>query len=359
MLLITIAVCLLVGLVQAAISYLLLRDRRPGWTRVSPRAARIATVVGIVVALIAVVAFNVPGRASDGWDEFKEGGGPGSGTDRLGSVAGQNRYQFWSVAVRENKTAPLIGTGSNTFEFWWAREGDSNETVHDAHSLYMQTLGELGIIGFAIMILLLLAILAGGARAVIRADAEGRALLAAALAGCLAFFLTAAIDWMWQIPVLPVAMLMLASLLITAEKRSGPAGDATPAAALRVAVAVAAAAAIVAIAIPLASTTLLRQSEADGRVGNLDDALASARGARNVDGEFAGPRLQEALVLEELGDLDSAAAAAQAATDRESTNWRNWLVLSRIEAKRGDASASVQAYREAESLNPNFSLFDR
>jgi cytochrome c-type biogenesis protein CcmH/NrfG len=71
----------------------------------------------------------------------------------------------------------------------------------------------------------------------------------------------------------------------------------------------------------------------------------------------AAPRLQQALVLEEAGDLARAAAAARAATERESTNWRNWLVLSRIEAERGRAAASLRAFRRSESLNPNFSLF--
>ena len=358
-LLIGFVVCLLVGLAQAAISYALLKDRRPRWTQVSHRGAVIGAGAVVAVALVALVAFDIPGRASDGWSEFKEGGGPGEGTERLGSVAGQNRYQFWSAAVRENSTAPLIGTGSNTFEFWWARDGDSDETVHDAHSLYMQTLGEVGIIGFAFLVLFVLAILLGGARYVLLADAEDRALRAAALAGCLAFFVAAAIDWMWQIPVLPVAMLLLASLLLAVAPDPEKDGSKGPNVPLRVAVAVVAVVSIVAIAIPLASTSLLRESESDSRAGDLDGALAAARSAQNVAGGFAGPRLQQALVLEEMGELGPAAEAATAATEREPTNWRNWLVLSRIEAERGMAAASVRAYDEAESLNPNFSLFNR
>ena len=62
-------------------------------------------------------------------------------------------------------------------------------------------------------------------------------------------------------------------------------------------------------------------------------------------------------MLELRGDFDGAAAAARAATADEPTNWRTWLVLSRIEAYRGDAQASVAAYREAESLNPRSTLF--
>jgi tetratricopeptide (TPR) repeat protein len=128
---------------------------------------------------------------------------------------------------------------------------------------------------------------------------------------------------------------------------------------LRAGFAAVAIAAIVAIAIPLASTTLLRQSEADARAGDLDGALAAARSAENVLPAAAAPRLQQALVLEELGDLAAAAAAARAAAEREPTNWRNWLVLSRLEARQGHAASAVRDYRRADSLNPHFSLFSR
>ena len=144
MLPIVLAVCVVVGLIQAGISLALREERRPGWTVVPRRFSLGASIAGLLVVLVAALALDVPGRAADGWDEFKEGGGPGSGTARLGSVAGQNRYQFWSAAARQNSTEPLAGTGSGTFEYWWARDGNNGETVRDAHSLYMQTLGSWG-----------------------------------------------------------------------------------------------------------------------------------------------------------------------------------------------------------------------
>ena len=117
--------------------------------------------------------------------------------------------------------------------------------------------------------------------------------------------------------------------------------------------------AIVAIAIPFAAEDLLRQSRAEARGGDLAAALGNARSAVSVQPSAASPRLQEALVLELQGDFAAASAAAQAAVDREETNWRNWLVLSRIEAERGNADASLAAYREARSLYPLSPLFDR
>jgi O-Antigen ligase len=358
LLVIAVVVCLTVGALQAGGTLALRRLRRPRWTLPTRGQAAAAAVAALAVLLVAVLAAGAPARVSDGWGEFKEGGGPGEGTGRLGSVAGQSRYQFWSAAAKENASEPLTGTGSGTFEYWWARNGDTTETVRDTHSLYMQTLGELGIVGLALLAAFLLAILVGGAREALLAAARGRPPLAAALAGCVAFCVTATFDWMWQIPALTVCLLLLAAGLVTGARRadSRPGALAVPARAIFVVLALAA---IVAIAIPLASTSLVRQSEADAREGDLAAALQAARSAENAEPGAATPRLQQALVLESQGELAAAAAAASAATERESTNWRTWLVLSRIEAERGRAAAAVAAYREARSLNPRSQLFER
>lgn len=351
-------VCLGVGLLQAGLSSRAVGERRPDWTRVSSSNALAATVAVLLVAVVAALALGAPGRVSDGWQEFKEGGGAGTGAGRLGSVAGQSRYQLWSSAVRENRTKPLTGTGSGTFEFWWTRDGDTDESVRDTHSLYLQTLGELGIVGIALLAAFLLSILAGGALGLVSAGPRERGTGAAAIAGVLAFCVTAVFDWMWQIPVLAVAMLLLGStLVVRPEDDPDAVGARRLHPALRIALAAAALAAIAAIAIPLATTSLVRQSEADVRGGDLNAALSAARSAQNVQPGAAGPRLQQALVLEAQGNLPAAAEAAVAATDRESTNWRTWLVLSRIEAERGRAAASVRDYRRARSLNPRSELF--
>jgi tetratricopeptide (TPR) repeat protein len=118
-------------------------------------------------------------------------------------------------------------------------------------------------------------------------------------------------------------------------------------------------AAVVAIAIPLASTALVRQSQDAAQAGDLTGALEDAKSAENVQPDAAAPRLQQALVLETEGDLAAAAAAARAATERESTNWQLWMVLSRIEAQRGNAEAAIRFYDKARSLNPISPVFSQ
>ena len=356
---IAIAVCLAVGLIQVGLTSDRARGARPVWSRLSRRQALYATLAALAVTIIVALAAGAPGRIADGWQEFKQGGGPGSGAGRLGSVAGQSRYQLWSSAARENASAPWKGTGSGTFEFWWARDGDTEEIVRDTHSLYLQTLGELGIVGLALLASFLALMLIAGVRLLSTADEARRSLIAAALAGLAAFCITAAFDWMWQLPVLPAAALLLGSLLLTGRGTGEEGGRLPFRPGLRVAVAAVALAAIAAIAIPLASTTLVRQSEADAREGDLSGALEKARTAQNVQPDTAGPRLQQALVLGQQDRLAAAGAAAAAAAEREPTNWRNWLVLARIEAERGRAGRAVADYRRARSLNPRSPIFRR
>jgi O-antigen ligase/polysaccharide polymerase Wzy-like membrane protein len=353
---ITLVVCLLAGLAHVGLTIGLRGVGRPSLPRMTRNRALAGCAVAALAVLLAAAAFDVPGRASDAWAEFKRSEGPGEGAGRLSSTAGQNRYQLWSAAVKQNAERPLAGTGSGTFEYWWARTGDVPEVVRDAHSLYFQTLGELGIVGLALIVALIATTLLGGTRLVLREAGPGRSALAAALAGCLAFFLTAASDWTWQIPVLPVAMLLLVAFLLAAPgERTGRGFPLWP----RLGIVLAAVAAIVAIAIPLSSTNYLRESERHFREGDLVAALGDARSAQNVEPGAATPRLQEALVLEAAGQFGEAAAVAETATEKEPTNWRTWLILSRLEAESGNAAASVQAYNRARSLNPLSSIFDR
>ena len=358
MLAMTIVVCGGVALIQAGISIALDNGMRPSWTRPSRRRSVQALAAAAVVVVLAAVALGAPGRASHAWSDFKRPEGiSGHSAGRLDSFNGNHRYQLWSAAIDEQQTRPLAGTGAGTFEYWWARHATGPGFIRDTHSLYMQSLGELGIVGLLLIVAFLGTILVGGTRIALRASRQARPQLAAALAGCVAFCVAAGFDWMWQLPAIAVALLLLASALVGAGSQSrGRSGFGL---APRLAFGAVALAAIVAIALPLSSATLVRQSQSEARAGDFDAALAAARTARNVAPGAALPRLQEALVLEAQGNLAGARVAALAATHKEAVNWRNWLVLSRIEAETGAAAAAVRDYRRARSLNPESTLFDR
>ena len=358
MLALTLVVCAAAGLLQLGLAVLLLNDLRPPWTHVSRRQTTTAAIAVGVCLLVAAAAVDAPGRLSGGWEEFKQPGVGTHGSGRLGTVAGESRYQYWKAAVREMETRPLAGTGSGTFEFWWTRHGDGSGQVIDAHSLYMQTLGELGLPGLILLAAFLLSLFVAGISGLLRCGGDERAARAAGLAACTAFCVTATFDWTWQIPVLPFCFLILASTLLAAGPRTeARAGGTASRWLLRGGGAALAIAALAAIAIPLASTSLTRESQTDARDGNSAAALTAALSAENVQPDAAGPRLQAALVLEAQGKIGQAAAAAGAAAEQEPDNWRNWLVLSRLQAERGNARGAITAYRRARTLNPYSSLF--
>jgi hypothetical protein len=356
-LLLTVVVALAVAVVQAALSWGFQPGRRPN-VRAPSRAqsVRILVCAG-VVALSACIALGAPARVSDAWREFKSAEDPGQGATRLESFSGNGRYQYWRSSDDQNTADPITGGGSGTFEYWWARNGDLPGFVRDAHSLYLETWGELGAVGLLLLFGFLATILGVGLSRTLGAVRRQRAQLAAGLAGCSAFCVAAAFDWVWELAVIPVVFLLLASVVVTAGDTEESTGRHAWSAVPRAVAAMTGIVAIIAIAIPLATASLIRESQHDVADSDLAGALDAARSAQDVEPEAATPRLQEALVLELQGRVDAAVAAARSATDKEPTNWRPWAVLSRLEAERGAVRASIASYRRARSLNPRSVLF--
>lgn len=354
----TLVVCVGVGLIQVAIGLLRRHSEQPHWLLVARRRAWIGVAGVLVVGLIAAVAAGAPGRISHAWNQFTVRTNDSGDVNRPGrftDVNGHGRYQLWQAAVRASEAHPWRGNGPGTFQFYWAQHRSITLFVRDAHSLYLQTLAELGIIGLLFVGGFLLWILGGGAIRAVRAGPRSGATLAAATAACAAFAISAAYEWVWQIAVLPLIVCVLAAVIFAPT----PGGDrAAPLArwAGRIGFVVVAVLAVVAIGIPLAATTALRRSESDGQASDLNGALSAARTAQRLQPGAGAPWLQEALVFEAERDYAAAAAAATNATTNEPVNWRNWLVLSRIEAERGNPQASAAAYGRVRLLNPKLSV---
>src|SRR4051794_34757848 len=209
-----ILVCLGVAFVQAAIALLDRHAGRPGRLGVPRRRARIAALVALVAGLVPAPAAGLPSHVQDRWDQFQQpnSAGPPAATlfDRLSTLSGSRRYQYWTAAVHAFDSQPLHGVGPGTFEFYWLQHGHPYEFVRNAHSLYMETLAELGIVGLALLAALLGFLIFAPARTALsaRGDPLLRVVAATSVAGLVAFLGGAAFNWTWQISVLPVAALM-------------------------------------------------------------------------------------------------------------------------------------------------------
>lgn len=363
MLVYLVVVCAGVALLQGGLSLALRYGERPAWSRPSRRAAVAVVAAMALVGSGAALATGAPAALAGKWREFQSAKpSPVAGNDvfgRLADLSGSNRYQYWQSALRGWQTDRLKGIGPGMFELWWARDGEIAEFIRDAHSLYVETLVELGVVGLALLAVALALMLGlGGAAALRRGRFADRIVAAGATAGVAAFVAGASLNWSWEVGVLPMLAVLLASMALAAGR--GPRGE--PAArgrGSRVATAIVAAIAIGLIAVPLASTRALRGSQAEVRAGDLAAALTLADQARSLQPYAATPRLQRALVLERAGALTAAAGAVAEAVRRSPQDWRLWLVRSRIEARRGKIDASVGAYRRASSLNPRSAMFAR
>jgi len=351
-------VCAGVALVQLALGLATRHRWRPEWVPVSREAARGAAVLAAGAAALALGAFAASGELSQRWDEFKDPLGAGQAgaenvSNRLGSFSGGGRYQYFAAAMDAGRDDPLRGTGPGTFEFTWLASDHYFEYARNAHSVYFETFAETGLIGLIMLLAFLVAVLAAGVRRSFLGP--GRAWAAAATAGCAAFLAGAAFEWTWQVPAVVFAFLVLAAAAVA----RGAAPRARRAVRARAVLAGLAVLAIPVLAIHLAGLSALRTSQQEARAGDLAGALEQARLAADLQPYAAGPRLQEALVLEQAGDLRAAGRAIAAATADEPRNWRLWLIRSRIHARLGEAGAAVAAQRRAQDLHPHGALTAR
>ena len=364
-----------VALVQAAIGLASRQAWRPRRLRPTPRRFAGILAGGVLVLAVAGVAAGAPERMGELWDDFTARQGSAvTGTtpiERLRSATSNGRYQYWEAAVDAAAEHPLAGTGAGTFEFWWTRNATTAGYVHDAHSLYLETLAELGVVGLMLVASLLVLILATGVVRALRAPPELRTVLAAATAAALAWTVTAAYEWIWELAVMTVVLLAMGAVILAGRDEPGGASEraegrgplhgegrgrklgARPG---RLAVVILSVAALPLVALPLAGAKRLASSRAARAEGRPADALRAARSAERVQPYAATPLLQQALVLERTGDVARALVRVRRATRAEPTNWRPWLVRARIEAEAGSTRAALESFRRFAALNPRSEL---
>lgn len=154
LMLLVLVVCIGVALMQVAIGLVARYAIRPRALIVSRARATQATVAGALLVVVIAIAAGVPGQLKHDWNVFKEtdttGVVQGNVLSRLGTVSGSHRYQYWRAAAHAFESKPLIGIEPGTFRFYWAQHGSIHEYILNAHSLYVETLAETGLIGFAL-----------------------------------------------------------------------------------------------------------------------------------------------------------------------------------------------------------------
>jgi O-antigen ligase len=171
-----------------------------------PRRAPLYATAAVVLTAVAFVAVAAKERRTA--EPFT-----GANPQRLASLQ-SNRYEYWRVALRTFAQHPLAGVGTAGFRAEWLRERPYNEEAKDAHSLYLETAAELGLVGLAALGLLCAGLGVSARRAMQRDPGAAAGLLA----GLVVYAFHAGIDWDWEMPTVTlIALLLGAGLLVLAD----------------------------------------------------------------------------------------------------------------------------------------------
>jgi O-antigen ligase len=342
-----------------------------GWEPRVPRLAQVGLAgAAVLVAIAGIAAFDPATKFEDfkrppGETKYTEGDFTRS---HLLSSTSTGRWQLWAAAGDEWDTKPALGRGAGSYQAWWLEHADFPLFVRDAHSLWLEMLGELGVVGF---LLIVVGFGAGFAAALARLRRAGpaRPLVAALTAVLAAFVLAAAIDWVWELTIVGLVAVVALGMLVGLGTVPGEQADTRrrPSSrgrgelhkrALRTAAVAVSLAAIMCIAVPMLAHERLEQSQAAADRGDVTEAVNAAEGARSLQPWASSPYLQLALIEEQADNLGRANSYIKDALERDSLDWGAWLVAARIQTKAGLIGQGRRSLRRAEALNPTSQLFE-
>ena len=349
-------VLLLCALAAGAARYVLIRfglDERLDAIDVPKSTRNRITIVGAGVLLLAAgtawIAFDVNDRISRQYEKFKEGDviRESDVRERLVAVGNNGRIEHWEHALDAFGDNPLKGTGAGTYELTWAQNRESDFTVRDGHSLYLETLSELGLIGGVLLVIVLGGILVGLAAHVRGRDREVWAALFVA-AGVWA--LHAAQDWVWELPSVTAWVFAAGGIALARPPGAAATRIVAPPRLARVIAAIVVLALAVTPALNAIADARLRDSVSAFKAGDCQTAINQALSATSALGARPEPYAILAFCDVRLGKLELADRMMRNAIDRDPNNWVYHYGYALVLAAQGQDPR--EAIAEARRLNP-------
>lgn len=304
----------------------------------SARAAFVILVATVCVTGAALGFARYGGPVSltqRAWRDFKAPPSQAANLNkRLLSFSGDDRYALWKVALDDARSHPLLGSGAGTYERYFLRHQPANVSrVRNAHSLYLETLAELGPFGLALLVVTL------GMPLVVVAKRRRRPLTTVATGAYVVFLVHAAADWDWDLPVVTLAGLVCAVAILLDERRTSESRKLSAPA--RSAVAAALAGAGIFAVVGLVGNSALAASRSDLTAGKLASAETQARRAASWAPWSADPWDSLGNAQLAAGDRGAARASFRKGLSIDRNDWQLWYGLAR--ATTGEAHRQAVA----------------
>lgn len=363
------ATAITIAAIAAAVVWtlLVLFERRVAAAERTP-VARKATSALLAVVAVAALAFGaaraepITDYVDRQYDAFVNlGGGQGEPTaSRLATGAG-NRYDYWRIAVNVWRDDSAIGVGAGGYDQPYFLRRETQEDIRQAHSLPLQILSELGIVGALLLVLILAAgaWAAGGRLLSLHRSGERAPVLVAALGVLSAWSIHTSVDWMHLLP--GVTGIAIAAMAVVLRR---PPADTTPrlrkSLDRRRPVVQAAGALAIGLVLTLAGLSLGRQALAEHYRSEAQQALADdpaealrqANRALRLDREDLPAYYAKAAAIARFGDGQAAEDVLRQATRKEPDDFVTWVLLGDLAVRRDNIPAARGFYGRAAELNP-------
>ncbi|HWA53842.1 MAG TPA: O-antigen ligase family protein [Solirubrobacterales bacterium] len=324
----------------------------------NPKVLRGIALAGAVLAVAAGIA--VGGRA---WHQFTNPDVqfPNNPQAHFTAFGSTGRDDFYKAALEAFDEKPILGHGAGTYQFSWEKLRTTTRSAHDAHSLYLESFAELGLVGGLLVLATIGWLLWCGYGAWRNAAEPQRERYAVLLATMLAFAVSAAFDWFWEIPALGAFFFLSAGIVVAARcgqiaadpRREQSESIENRRFGLTVAAMVIAWVSALALVGPLLVEHEIESSQAAVSREDLGAAFDHAETARSIEPWAASPYVQLGLLAERQAEYPRAAAFFGDAIDREDRNWQWYYLRSRTLHEAGEDAAAREDLERARELNPN------
>ena len=272
---------------------------------------------------------------------------------RLTDLCANNRLQWWGEALDVAADRPVGGSGAGTFVLARRRYRENATPVTEPHSVPLQLLTDLGVVGLVLGLAGAVGAVVGARRGIRQTAGADRAAAAALACLVLAYGVHALVDYDLDFLAVTGPMLVALGALLAIGRARARIRVGVPG---LVAAGALALAAVIAVALPALSRRYVDRALEAIDAGRLADAVDAADRARLLDPLSLGPLQARAIAADAAGDRAAAVAWYEKATELQPENPDAWYDLGLYQAiATGDQCAAYAALNHSYTLDPKSS----